>query len=160
MRYPTHQNFRLKAGIVASLIIAAAACTTTPRGEAVSDQPETATLAFSLKMDVAEGAVMIALYGSAEAYDGGGEPVRAVRVPVEGVSMRATFTDLEPGQYAARAFHDLNGDGDLNTNPMGRPIEPFAFSNGAQAQFGPPSFADAAIDVPAGETSGVLDFRR
>lgn len=57
--------------------------------------------------------------------------------------------DLAPGQYAVSAFHDIDGNGKLNTNLMGMPIEPYGFSNDAQGQFGPPAFKAAAITLPA-----------
>ena len=48
---------------------------------------------------------------------------------------------------------DLNGDGEMNTNPFGIPTEPYAFSNNARGQFGPASWADAVFTVGAGETA-------
>jgi uncharacterized protein (DUF2141 family) len=56
-----------------------------------------------------------------------------------------------PGQYAIRLFHDVNGNGELDTNPFGIPIEPFAFSNNARGRFGPAGWADAVFTVNAGE---------
>ncbi|MEM7491363.1 MAG: DUF2141 domain-containing protein [Pseudomonadota bacterium] len=50
------------------------------------------------------------------------------------------------GIYAVQAFHDEDGDGDLDRRGF-RPSEGIAFSNGAQARFGPPRFRDAAIRV-------------
>lgn len=40
--------------------------------------------------------------------------------------------ELPPGQYAARAFLDTDGDGELKTTASGRPAEPFAISLGDQ----------------------------
>lgn len=54
------------------------------------------------------------------------------------------------GQYAIRLFHDVDGDGELDTNLLGIPSEPYGFSNNAPARFGPPSLEDAIFDVPAG----------
>ena len=38
---------------------------------------------------------------------------------------------LPDGDYAVRAFHDLNGDGKMNTNPFGMPVEPDEYSQNA-----------------------------
>jgi len=60
------------------------------------------------------------------------------------------FNGVVPGQYAIRLFHDVNGNGQLDTNPFGMPTEPFAFSNNARGRFGPATWADAAFTVTAG----------
>jgi uncharacterized protein (DUF2141 family) len=57
------------------------------------------------------------------------------------------FPSLPPGDYAATAYHDLNGDQKLTTNLMKLPTEPYGFSNNARGSFGPPSFKDAAITL-------------
>lgn len=120
----------------------------------------TASIVFEVTVSDAEGAVMIALFDDPDAYDGDGEPARAVRVPADALEKRIRFSDLKPGEYAARAFHDRNGDGLLNTNPFGLPTEPFAFSGGAIARFGPPPFSEAKIDAPSGITIDTLRFAR
>jgi uncharacterized protein (DUF2141 family) len=63
------------------------------------------------------------------------------------------FTNLEPGRYAAVAFHDENGNGKLDKNFLGIPAEPYGFSNHAQGFLGPPSFADAAIALGDGDSA-------
>ena len=60
------------------------------------------------------------------------------------------LTGLPDGPIAVSVFQDLNGNGKLDMNPMGMPIEPFAFSRQAQGNFGPPSFEQAVL--PAGTT--------
>ena len=54
---------------------------------------------------------------------------------------------LPPGQYAMTVFHDVNGNGELDTNFIGLPKEPIAMSNNAKAKFGPPKYEDAVFDV-------------
>jgi uncharacterized protein (DUF2141 family) len=63
------------------------------------------------------------------------------------------FTNLEPGRYAAVAFHDENGNGKLDKNFLGSPTEPYGFSNKAQGLLGPPSFADAAVALGDGDSA-------
>lgn len=58
------------------------------------------------------------------------------------------LTGLPDVPIAVSVFQDLNGNGKLDMNPMGMPIEPFAFSRQAQGNFGPPSFEQAVL--PAG----------
>lgn len=64
--------------------------------------------------------------------------------------------DVPPGVYAAQAIHDENGNGDLDRNALGLPLEGFGFSRDAPLRAGPPRFEEAAVEVPA--EGGVLAF--
>jgi uncharacterized protein (DUF2141 family) len=92
---------------------------------------------------------MVQLFSTEAGYQSG-DGVGAQRVDVAGETARVDFADLAPGQYAFRMFHDVNGDGRMNTNPLGIPTEPFAFSNNARGSFGPARWADAVFTVNAG----------
>jgi uncharacterized protein (DUF2141 family) len=54
--------------------------------------------------------------------------------------------DVPDGVYAVQAFHDEDGDGQLDRRGF-RPSEGVGFSNDAPMRLGPPRFADAAIRV-------------
>jgi len=104
------------------------------------------------------GSVMVALYDSAAAFDGGsGRPVAAAAVSASG-RVVATFENLPAGDYAVKAFHDLNGDGEMNTNPFGMPVEPYAFSNNAVGNMGPARWSAAHFAV-SGETAQTISIR-
>lgn len=60
----------------------------------------------------------------------------------------ATIT-LPAGTYALQVFQDDNGNHTLDFNWLGIPTEPVGFS-GHVSRYGKPSFADAAVAVPAG----------
>lgn len=64
--------------------------------------------------------------------------------------------ELPPGRYALRAFIDLNGNGELDTGALGKPVEPFAFSRAAGAA-NSLRFKAAVVEVSAGD-SLVLRF--
>jgi uncharacterized protein (DUF2141 family) len=67
------------------------------------------------------------------------------------------FKDLPPGEYAAVAFQDVNGNGKLDKNFLGIPREPYGFSNSARGSAGPPKFSAAAVTLnPDGTTTIVL----
>lgn len=55
--------------------------------------------------------------------------------------------NLPNGEYALAVFHDLNGNNQLDTNWLGIPKEPFAFSEARMKTFGPPSFKECAFQV-------------
>lgn len=105
------------------------------------------------------GQVMLALFDSEAAYQGRGAPVRQEMVAVTGATASVRLEGLQPGRYAVKAFHDVNGDGRMNSNPFGMPTEPFAFSNNAHGNMGPASWADAAFDVPTAGASQSITLR-
>ena len=105
------------------------------------------------------GMVMVALYDSASAFDGGSaRPVAATAVSASGSRVVATFENLPAGDYAVKAFHDVNGDGEMNTNPFGMPVEPYAFSNNAVGNMGPARWSAAHFAV-SGETAQTISIR-
>jgi uncharacterized protein (DUF2141 family) len=102
------------------------------------------------------GTVMVALYDSEAAYDSGPAVARAA-VPASGPVV-AIFENLPAGDYAVKAFHDVNGDGEMNTNPFGLPTEPYAFSNNAVGNMGPARWDRARFAV-SGETGQTIVIR-
>ncbi len=104
------------------------------------------------------GSVMLSLVGSEEAYADKAPAAGQAMAPVSGDTATATFKGLAPGRYAIKAFHDVNGDGKMATNPFGMPTEPFAFSNNAGGNMGPARWADAAFEVKAGANAQTIDI--
>ncbi len=121
-------------------------------------QSADAKIVLTFETGARTGSVMVALYDSAAAYDGNsGRPVAATAVPASGPVV-ATFENLPAGDYAVKAFHDVNGDGEMNTNPFGIPTEPYAFSNNAVGNMGPARWAAAHFAV-SGTTAQTLSIR-
>lgn len=58
--------------------------------------------------------------------------------------------DLPEGSLALSVFHDVNGNGKLDSNAMGIPKEPYGFSNNAAGTFGPPKFEKAQFEAKPG----------
>ncbi|ADU12572.1 DUF2141 domain-containing protein [Asticcacaulis excentricus] len=112
---------------------------------------ETLTVHFSKLTP--KGTLMVALYKGEEAYKGG-KPAAAQQVTVSADTATATF-DVEPGQYGLKMFHDVNGNGKMDTNPFGMPVEPFAFSNNAKGRMGPATWADAVFEVKGDTTQDI-----
>ncbi|WP_156679936.1 DUF2141 domain-containing protein [Sphingomonas profundi] len=86
--------------------------------------------------------------------DGCGRSVEAPAVP--GTTI-VTIAGVPPGRYAVQLSHDENGNGRVDRGLFGIPKEGVGFSNDAPIRFGPPKFADAAIDVRPG--SQTIDVR-
>ena len=101
-----------------------------------------------------QGSIMLGLFDEAS-YEGDGA-VDGANLTVEGTSVTVTFEGLEPGEYAVRLYHDVNDDGEMNTNPFGMPTEPYAFSNDAKGRFGPAKWDDAKFSVEAEGTAHTI----
>ena len=112
-----------------------------------------AALAADLSLNVADGpaaeaTLYVALYSDAAGY-ADGKAVASQTAPMQGGKARLVFAGLAPGRYALRAFADENGNGKLDTNLVGMPIERYGFSNDAKGKLGAPDFEAAAIGVDA-----------
>lgn len=67
-------------------------------------------------------------------------------LPILNKSAEATIR-VKPGKYAVVAFHDVNGNEELDKNMLGIPTEPYGFSNNARGMLGPPDLAEQLVDV-------------
>jgi uncharacterized protein (DUF2141 family) len=120
--------------------------------------PVTLTIRFT-GIATPTGTVMLSVYASEADFDRGGKPVRAAMVPVKGDAAEAVFEGLAPGAYAVKAFHDVDGNGRMGTNPFGQPIEPYAFSNDAIGDAGPAKWAAARFEVAGPAASHSISIR-
>jgi len=66
---------------------------------------------------------------------------------------QAIFSDLKPGAYALAVYHDENANHEFDQGFLGIPLEGYAFSNGAKAFLGPPSFREAKISLSGSDVS-------
>ena len=116
----------------------------------VSGQLSAADLTVEVRgIQSADGQVFVAVHGSEakDEFPSGAGVVAGLNEPAQVGTMRFVVRDLAPGQYAVAAFHDENGNDELDTNLLGVPSEAYGFSNDASATFGPPSFKAAAFTV-------------
>lgn len=112
---------------------------------------------FTFETGAPSGAVLVALYDSEAAYEGD-VPTRLARVDVAAGQLVVVFENLAAGAYGMKAFHDVNGDGELNVNPFGVPTEPYAFSNNAVGDMGPAKWDRARFEV-SGATAQAIRIR-
>lgn len=59
-----------------------------------------------------------------------GKPYARQNRPVSVQQATITFVNLAPGRYALIAFHDINGNNDLDHNIFRLPAEPLGYSSG------------------------------
>ncbi|MCE2724175.1 MAG: DUF2141 domain-containing protein [Burkholderiales bacterium] len=105
-----------------------------------------------------KGNVMVALYKQTDQWmrraTGGSQ-----MLPAKKDSMTLTFKDLPEGEYAVSLFVDENINGKLDSNAIGIPTEPFAFSNDASGNFGPPTFEQAKFAVTKDAKTIVINIK-
>jgi len=95
----------------------------------------------------AEGSVMVAVLPGEAGFKEEQAPAAALMQPAKLGTMTFTAEGLEDGEYAIQVMHDVNGNGKLDANFIGMPIEPWAMSNNARGNFGPPTWEDVRFEL-------------
>ena len=98
-----------------------------------------------------QGNVLAAVYADPATWLQDSLAAGAQRVPVAGRTV-LVFRNLQPGAHAVSLFHDENGNGVMDKTVIGLPLERYGFSRDARGTLGPPSFAEAALDLQADTT--------
>jgi uncharacterized protein (DUF2141 family) len=83
------------------------------------------------------------------------QPIKAAKSNVVDGRVSVMFYSISKGNYAVMAYHDVNNNGKLDTNFLGIPSEPFAFSNNAKGFMGAPKFEKAKFIV---DSDTVIDL--
>jgi uncharacterized protein (DUF2141 family) len=107
-------------------------------------------------VDSNDGQLMVALYNGAGWMK---QPLQTASVEAVAGTTTVQFKDLPPGEYAFAVFHDANGNGRLDRNRMGMPVEMSTFSNDAQGFMGPAPFEAARFALPAAGRSMAVNLR-
>jgi uncharacterized protein (DUF2141 family) len=69
------------------------------------------------------------------------------------------FTDIAPGKYGVKLFHDANDNGKIDTNFLGIPREGYGFSNNAKGFIGPPGFKKLIVEVTTGSMAIEIEVK-
>jgi len=93
------------------------------------------------------GALALALFDSAAAYEARENALHRQFVPIANREGRWRLTGLTPGDYVVIAYHDENGNGELDMRLFGMPKEKVGVSNNVRGRFGPPSYRRASFGV-------------
>lgn len=125
--------------------------------QTVPAEAPSSVLTVKVETAASTGKVMLALYDSEAAYEGGA-PVRGMALDIAAGQTQTVIEGLKTGSYGIKAFHDVNGNGQMDTNPFGMPVEPYAFSNNAVGNMGPAKWDRAHFEV-SGQTVQTLNLR-
>lgn len=108
------------------------------------------TVSLTLEFEVKEndkGSILCGIYKSAENFMDTEKTFRAGSAEFKDNKAKIIIKNLPQGFYGFSYYHDVNANGELDTNFVGVPKEPYGFSNGEKGSFGPPSFDDAKFKV-------------
>ncbi|MEM7437378.1 MAG: DUF2141 domain-containing protein [Myxococcota bacterium] len=103
-----------------------------------------------------KGQIGCSLWKGEEGFPSDSEDaLQSLFIKPKGKKATCVFKNVKPGTYAVSVMHDIDNDGELDSNLVGRPKEPWAVSNNAPAErFGPPKF-DAAKFSYSGASSTI-----
>lgn len=94
----------------------------------------------------AQGSLRLALYAAPETFRKADKAFRTREQAAATGTVSVVFEDLPPGRYALLAYHDENGDGQLNRRLGMFPTEGYGLSNNPEVM-GPPTFEASAFEV-------------
>lgn len=86
-------------------------------------------------------------------------PVDRLTVTPSARTLRLTFPDLEPGDYAVGVYQDRNGNGRLDATVVRDPTEPWGISNDPRPKDRPPTWDEAKFTLPPEGTRIVIELR-
>lgn len=95
----------------------------------------------------ADGRLQVALVDAA-GFAGTAAPVAARELAPDPAGTCLAFEGVAPGRYAVMVIHDENGNGRLDTNLVGMPVEGYGFSNNPRVMRRP-TFDEAAFELGA-----------
>ena len=89
-----------------------------------------------------KGRIEFGIYDDPEVFLSETEQYKLVFIPVDSIIAIITIDSLPKGTYAISLMHDLNGDGEMESNFFHIPQEPYGFSNNHRPRFSKPDFED------------------
>lgn len=96
----------------------------------------------------AKGKVYVAVFNRSSDFLQYDKMIAQQIIPVSRTgNLDIQISNLPPGEYAVSCFHDVNGNGKLDTNFLGIPIEPYGFSNNARPKFRAPYWSEAVFQL-------------
>jgi len=103
------------------------------------------------------GSIVLCLWAKEDGFPDceSGKAVKRIVVPANATTAR--FENVAPGSYAVSAFHDANGNGKLDSNFLGLPLEAVGMSNNPKLN-GPPRFKPARFAL-AGQARLTIRFQ-
>ncbi len=93
-----------------------------------------------------QGSLYVSLYNKEASFDSNENAVKRQKVSVDKTTMSVNLGDLPAGEYAVKAYQDVNDNGKIDFSGMGAPSEPFGSSSKSK-ELAPPSYKDAKFTL-------------
>ncbi len=100
------------------------------------------------------GTLRVAVYADAKAFRKENQAFLTAEIPAAPGTQTVQFDNVPAGTYAVLAYHDEDGNGELNRRLGMFPAEGYALSNNPKVM-GPPAFIDSAFEVGEQATTEV-----
>lgn len=95
-----------------------------------------------------KGEVRAALFDSSEGFPDNFEKGQRLKSStVSNGEARIVFSDVPHGEYVLAVFHDENGNGVLDKNNKGIPLEALGVSNNPKLKLGPPKYDRSVFEI-------------
>ena len=105
---------------------------------------------LSIQVPINKGTVLLAVYGSETDFDENENAILSKKIPVDRVGeYTVSLEGLAAGSYTIALFQDINNNGKLDTNFMGIPKEPYAFSRNPKVKWRAPRYEEVVFDLKA-----------
>lgn len=105
------------------------------------------------------GTVRVALFSDPKTFRKADQAFAAQEVKASAGTVTVVFDEVPAGQYAVMAYHDENGNGQLDLRFGMIPIEGYGLSNNPKVM-GPPAFKDSQFEVSRDQPSSIdIDIR-
>jgi len=115
---------------------------------------ETLTVVIE-NIEAAEGHLMVRVLQGEEEFKAEREAVTAIKQRAIVGAITFAISNLPAGEYGLQVMHDQNDNGKLDSNFIGIPTEPWAFSNNATGKMGPPSWEDVKFQLTDSVTQAI-----
>ena len=103
------------------------------------------------------GSVRAGLYSDAKSFRKEAQAVAVQQVAAQPGTIQLSFSVPAPGRYAVRAYHDEDGNGELNRRFGMFPTEGYGLSNNPTVS-GPPAFEDSAFEIGAAAVANKISI--
>ncbi len=112
---------------------------------------------LTLEAPIGKGTILIAMYGSEADFDQNENAVASAKVSVNKVgSYQTSLEGISSGKYVIALFQDINDNGKLDTNFLGIPKEPYAFSRNPKVKWRAPKYEEVVFDLQGSQEMNLV----
>lgn len=124
-------------------------------------QQEVGQVQLSLKnIDPRRGSIRVAIYDNRTDFENQQKPVHGM--VIKDLTERHAEVELPImafGTYAIAVYQDKNNNDRLDTNLLGIPKEPYAFSNNPVAKWSPATFEESKFNLRKGKLNLMIELK-